>query len=165
VAGNDPWLGRVWKVYAVQGPDGQYLMPANGGSFTLQGMPSGGPAVYYTVNFAPGEMPPCWGPLKLFPRGKSAFAPPSPLLQPWTQPGAGPWETAADAVRNGLNADKARLEGDLCPDGTTRALTLVCVPNSTTAGTPLLVLKLASPMVAGVLKPEDNPTGGGYGDH
>lgn len=164
--GSDPWLGVTWKVYAAQDVDGQYLKP-NGieGTFTLQAVPTTGPAVYYTVAFTAGQMPACWGPLRLFPRGNLPFAPPSPLLQPWTQPGDAPWLTAANAVRQGLNVAMGRLEGDLCPGGNAKALTLVCVPNATTTGTPLLVMKLVSRAAAGQALPEDTPTGGAHGDN
>jgi hypothetical protein len=166
VADSDPWLGVTWKVYLVQGVEGGYLKPdGKQGVFTLTPEPATGPTLYYTANFQDGDMPSCWGPLRLFPRGNLPFAPPTPLLTPWPQSGDAPWVAAADAVRQGLNVSMARLEGDLYPDANARALTLVCVPNATTAGTPLLVLKLVSATSAGQAQPMDNPTGGGSGDN
>jgi hypothetical protein len=166
VVGSDPWLDVAWKVYAVQGVDGQYLKPGGKeGSFTLQAVPAVGPAVYYTPDFISGEMPACWGSLRLFPRGSVPFLPPSPLLLPWTQQGNAPWLAAADEVRNGLNVSMTRLEGDLCPDGNIKALTMVCVPKATTSGTPLLVLKVVSQTAGGQVLPQDTPTGGGHGDN
>jgi hypothetical protein len=165
---DDPWIGTTWKVYAVQGADGCYLKP-NGivGVFTLTAVPGPdvGPAIYYTVDFVDGYMPPCWQGLVLYPRGNLPFEPPSPLLPPWTPSGESAWQEDADAVTQGLNVAMARLEGDLYPETNAKGLTLVCVPNATTTGTPLLVLKLVSAMSDDGKQPMDNPTGGGYGDH
>lgn len=170
MAEKDPWLDVTWKVYAVQGIDGGYLKPTDQeGAFTLTPVPKPevGPAIYYTADFVAGQMPPCWQGLVLYPRGKSLFPPPSPLLQPWTGEGNAPWVAAADAVRQGLNVAMARLEGDLQPESSPKALTLVCVSNATTIGTPLLVLKLvsATSTAGGQAQPMDNPTGGGNGDN
>jgi len=165
---TDPWLGVAWKVYAVQGVDGQHLKPSDKeGTFTLTAVPGPevGPAIYYTVNFLGDNMPACWRGLVLHPRGNLPFSPPSPLLQPWTPGGNAPWVAAADAVRQGLNAAMARLEGDLYPQTNAKALTLVCVSNATTTGMPLLVLRLMSATSTGQAQPMDNPTGGGNGDN
>lgn len=164
---KDPWLGVAWKVYAVQGPGGPELKPSGKeGSFTLSAVPdpTSGQTAYYTVYFASGDMPPGWHGLLLYPRGTVAFAPPSPLLQPWTPPGDAPWLAAADAVRQGLNDTKARLEGVLHPNTNPANLTLVCVPKATTVGTPLLVLKLASAAQSGSIQALDFG-GGGHGDN
>ena len=168
MANSDPWLGVAWQVYAAQGVDGVYLKPADRqGAFTLTAVadPSSGKTAYYTVQFADGDMPACWQGLLLYPRGRQAFDPPAPPLQPWTSSGNAPWLAAADAVRQGLNAAMARLEGDLYPDTNAKALTLVCVSDATTAGTPLLVAKLVGATAAGQVQPRDNPTGGAHGDN
>jgi hypothetical protein len=168
VAGNDPWLANAWKVYAVQGAEGSHLKPAGKeGAFTLTAVadPVSGGTAYYTMNFADGEMPPCWRGLLLYPRGNLRFAPPAPPLHTWTPGGNAPWLAAADAVRQGLNVAMARLEGDLYPDGNGRALTMVCIPNATITGTPLLVLKLVKPTPPGQVVPLDTPVGGGHGDN
>jgi hypothetical protein len=115
--------------------------------------PASGQSTYYTVDFAVGNMPPCWQGLLLYPHGNTQFAPPSPLLQPWTPSGDAAWRAAADAVRQGLNDSMARLEGVLYPDTNAANLTLVCVPNATTAGTPLLVLQLTSAASSGSVVP------------
>ncbi|HEV2700143.1 MAG TPA: hypothetical protein VGV09_00825 [Steroidobacteraceae bacterium] len=168
--GSDPWLGQIWKVYAVQGVDGPYLKPTEKeGTFTLTAVPDPaiGPTNFYTVDFVDGDMPACWRGLLLYPRGNLAFSPPSPLLRPWTPEGNAPWLAAGDAVRNGLSVAMSRLEGDLYPETYAKALTLVCVPNSTTTGTPLLVLKLvgATATSGGQALPRDTPGTGGQGDH
>jgi hypothetical protein len=168
MANSDPWLGINWKVYAVQGPGGDYLKPdGKQGSFTLTAVqdPASGKAAYYTVSFAAGEMPSCWQGLLLYPRGSVQVAPPTPLLQPWTPSGDAPWLAAANAVRQGLNDATARLEGDLNAGANPAALTLVCVPKATTAGTPLLVQKLVPVTAPGKVQPMDDPTGGGHGDN
>ena len=168
MANGDPWLGINWKVYAAQGPGADYLKPdGKQGSFTLTAVPdpASGKTAYYTVNFAPGDMPSCWQGLLLYPRGSVQVAPPTPPLQPWTPSGDAPWLAAANAVRKNLNTATARLEGDLYPGADAAALTLVCVPNATTAGTPLLVQKLARETSPGQVLPMDDPTGGGHGDN
>jgi hypothetical protein len=164
VANNDPWLGTTWKVYAVQGTGGSYLKPSGKqGVFTLSAVQdANGQTAYYTVYFASGDMPPCWQGLELFPHGSVQFPAPSPLLPPWTPSNDSLWLAAANAVRAGMNDSTARLEGTLNPDTNAATLTLVCVPNATTAGTPLLVLKLAA--AAGAAIPFDDP-GTGHGDH
>jgi hypothetical protein len=165
---SDPWLGVTWKVYEVQGVDGPYLKPVGKqGVFTLTPVPdlASGQTAYYTVDFADGEMPACWRGLLLYPRGTLKFAPPTPPLQPWTPSGDAPWLAAADAVRQGLNVAMARLEGDLYPDANPKSLTLVCVSDATTSGTPLLVQKLMSRTSTGHAQPMDSPTGGGHGDN
>jgi hypothetical protein len=165
---SDPWLGVAWKVYAAQGADGPYLKPSDkDGTFTLTAVPGPevGPAIYYKVNFLSDNMPSCWRGLLLYPRGNLPFSPPSPPLEPWTSGNAALWLAAADAVRQGLNVAMARLEGDLYAETNAKALTLVCVPGSTTIGTPLLVAKLMSATSAGGPQPMDTPTGGSYGDH
>jgi hypothetical protein len=167
VADNDPWLGITWKVYVVQGAGGPYLKPSGKeGAFTLNAVPdpASGKTAYYTVNVSGDDMPPCWQGLLLYPYGNMAFPPPVPLLQPWTQSGDAPWLTAANAVRQGLNDSMARLEGLLYPDTTTAKLTLVCVPNATTSGTPLLVLKLTGAAPSGSAQPLEI-SGGGHGDN
>jgi len=166
LAGSDPWLGITWKVYAAQGVDGQYLKPsATEGAFTLTAVADrvSGATAYYTVDFAAGAMPPCWQGLLLYPRGNVEFPPPAPLLAPWTPSNDPTWLAAANAVRQGLNVTMARLEGDLYPD--TKALTMVCVPNSTTSGTPLLVLKLVGATASGQAQAQDDPTGAAHGDN
>jgi len=168
MANSDPWLGITWKVYAVQGTGGAYLKPeGKQGSFTLTAVadPASGKTAYYTVNFSAGDMPSCWQGLLLYPRGSVQVVPPSPPLQPWTPSGDGPWLAAADAVRGGLNAATARLEGDLNCNSNAAALTLICVPNATTTGTPLLVQKLARATSPGTVQPMDDPSGGGHGDN
>ena len=167
MADNDPWLGLNWKVYAVQGAGGPELKPSGKeGSFTLTAVmdPTSGQTAYYTVYFASGDMPPAWQGLLLYPHGNVMFAPPSPLLQPWTPSGDAPWLAAANAVRQGLDDTKARLEGVLHPNTNPANLTLVCVPKATTVGTPLLVLKLASAAQPGSIQPLD-VGGGGHGDN
>jgi hypothetical protein len=166
VADNDPWLGITWKVFAVQGAGGVDLKPSGKqGVFTLTAVPD--PAseqtAYYTVNFTGDNMPACWQGLLLYPQGNIAFPPPVPLLQPWTKSGDGPWLTAANAVRRGMNDSMARLEGVLYPDTNPENLTLVCVPNATTAGTPLLVLTLTVAAPSGSVQPLEI-VGGGHGD-
>lgn len=170
MAGSDPWSGETWKVYAVQGIDGAYLKPSDkDGTFTLTPVPDPaiGPINYYTVDFVDGDMPSCWRGMLLYPRGNIRFPPPSPRLQPWTPEGNAPWVAAGDAVRHGLNVAMGRLEGDLYPEANAKALTLVCVPNATTTGTPLLVLKLVSATASsgGQALPKDGPSSGGQGDH
>jgi hypothetical protein len=164
VADNDPWVRRTWTVYAVQGAGVSQLKPSNKeGSFTLTAVPdpTSGQTAYYAVGFTGDNMPSCWQGLLLYPYGASIFPPPVPLLQPWTQSGDAPWLAAADAVRAGLNDSMARLEGVLNPGSNASNLTLVCVPNATTVGTPLLVLELEGQ--AGSAQPE--LTGGGHGDN
>ena len=167
MANNDPWLGVEWKVYAVQGPGGSELKPANReGVFTLSAVknPDTGQTASYTVDFADGDMPACWQGIVLYPRGSVAFSPPAPLLQPWTPNGDGPWLDAADAVRKGLNDSMARLISVLNPDTNAAMLTLVCVPKATTVGTPLLVMKLQGVAPSGAIQPMDI-SGGGHGDN
>ena len=167
MADNDPWLGITWKVYAVQGAGGPDLKPSGKeGAFTLTAVPApaSGQTACYAVNFSGGNMPPCWQGLLLYPHGNKAFAPPVPLLQPWTPSGDAPWLAAADAVRKGLNDSMACLEGVLNPGTDAANLTLVCVPNATTSGTPLLVLKLTSAAPAVSRQPLEI-TGGGHGDN
>jgi len=167
VAGNDPWLGVAWKVYAVQGAASADLKPADKeGTFTLSPVPDPamGPATYYKVHFNGDDMPKCWDKLVLYPHGTAVFAPPAPPLKPWTQSGDAPWLAAADAVRKGLNDSMARLEGLLYPDTNGANLTLVCVPNATTSGTPLLVMQLVSGGAPGSMQAQ-NVTGGGHGDN
>ncbi len=168
MADGDPWLGTTWKVYAAQGDDGQYLKPEGiEGAFTLTAVPASGQTAYYTVDFAEGAMPGCWRGLLLYPRGNVSVPPPTPLLKPWTPSGDSLWLEAADAVREALNVTTARLEGDLYPEtnANAKALTLVGVPNSTTAGTPLLVVQLVSAAADGPVHAEDDPTGTAHGDH
>jgi hypothetical protein len=165
---SDPWLGVTWKVYEVQGVGGPFLKPAGQqGVFTLIPVadPVSGKTAYYTVDFATGDMPACWQGLLLYPLGNLNFAPPSPLLQPWTPSGDAPWLAAANAVRQGLNIAMARLVGDLYTNGNVNSLTLVCVSNATTSGTPLLVQQLMGPRAPGQGLPMDTPIGGGHGDN
>jgi hypothetical protein len=168
VADVDPWLGVAWKVYAAQGGSGPDLKPSGKeGTFTLRAVldPTSGQAAYYSVAFAVGDMPSCWQGLLLYPHGHVQFAPPLPLLQPWTPSGDGPWLAAADAVRQGLSDAMAHLEGVLYPGTATAAnLTLVCVPKATTVGTPLLVLELTSATSSGSVGPLIN-IGTGHGDN
>jgi hypothetical protein len=167
VADNDPWLGVAWKVYAVQGAGGSDLKPSGKeGAFTLSAVPdpASGKTAYYTVDFEAGDMPTCWQGLLLYPHGKTAFPPPVPLLQPWTQSGDAPWLAAANAVRKGLNDSMARLEGVLYPATNAAVLTLVCVPEATTSDTPLLVLKLTGAPSSGSVQPFEIK-GGGHGDN
>jgi hypothetical protein len=156
VANNDPWLGITWKVYAAQGASGPDLKPSGKeGAFTLSAVPgpAGGATAYYTVNFTVGDMPSCWQGLLLYPQGTVQFPPPVPLLQPWRPSGDAAWLAAAEAVRQGLNASMARLEGVLYPGTNAGDLTLVCVPNATTVGTPLLVLQLTGAASGGSERP------------
>ena len=165
---SDPWSGVAWKVYEVQGVDGPYLKPpGKKGAFTLTAVPdpASGAIAYYTVDFADGDMPPCWRGVLFYPRGDLDFAPPTPPLPTWTASGDAPWLAAANAVRQGLNVAMGRLEGDLYPDPNPKSLTMVCVPDATVSGTPLLVLKLVSPTSAAQAQPMDSPTGGGHGDN
>ena len=167
VADNDPWLGVAWKVYAAQGASGQHLKPSGKeGAFTLSAVPdpTSGQTAYYTVNFTVGDMPPCWQGLLLYPHGNKQFAPPAPLLQPWTPSGDAAWLAAANAVRQGLSDSMARLVGVLDPNTDAFNLTLVCVPNATTVGTPLLVLQLTSATSTGSMVPL-GIIGTGHGDN
>jgi hypothetical protein len=166
VADKDPWLGVDWKVYAVQGAGGPHLKPSGKeGSFTLSTiLDSSTGQTAYMVDFADGDMPPCWRGLLLYARGATTFSPPVPPLLPWTPSGDAPWLAAADAVRAGLNDSMARLTGALTPNRNAALLTLVCVSNATTAGTPLLVLKLTGAAAPGSIQPLD-VSGGGHGDN
>ena len=167
MANNDPWLGVAWKVYAVQGAGGPDLKPAGKeGAFTLSAVPdpASGQTAYYAVNFSGDNMPACWQGLQLYPHGTAMFPPPVPLLQPWTQMGDAPWLAAANAVRKGLNDSMARLKGVLYPTTDATNLTLVCVPNATTSGTPLLVLRLTGAAPSGSPQPLEIK-GGGHGDN
>jgi hypothetical protein len=173
VADTDPWLNRTWKVYAVQGTGGPYLKPSDKeGAFTLSAVPSSvaGQTAYYTVDFVGENMPPCWQGLLLFPHGTTPFPPPVPLLPTWTKSVDAAWLAAANTVRQGLNDSMARLEGVLNPGTDAANLTLVCVSNATTAGMPLLVLKIASaaPVAGAAQTGSVQPAGiggGGHGDN
>jgi hypothetical protein len=167
VADNDPWLGVPWKVYATQGASGPDLKPSGKeGAFTLSAVPdpASGKTAYYVADFAVGAMPPCWQGLLLYPHGDKQFAPPAPLLQPWTPSVDAAWLAAADAVRQGLNDSMARLEGVLYPDTNAANLTLVCVPNATTSAMPLLVLQLTGATSSGAMVPLVG-IGTGHGDN
>lgn len=167
MAANDPWIGRTWKVYAVQGVGGSDLKPSDKeGAFTLSAVsePATGKIKYYTVGFTGDNMPSCWQGLVLYPHGSESFAPPNPLLQPWTPSGDAPWLAAADAVREGLNDSMRRLQGVLNPGTSASNLTVVCVPNATTSATPLLVLELATAASSAEIQPQF-VSGGGHGDN
>lgn len=173
MADTDPWLNRTWKVYAAQGSGSPYLKPSNKeGAFTLSAVPGSvkGQTAYYTVDFVGQNMPSCWQGLLLFPHGSVAFPPPVPLLPTWTPSVDDLWLAAANAVRQGLNDSMARLEGVLNPGANAANLTLACVSDATTAGMPLLVLKIASAAqtagaaAAGAI-PADTIGGGGHGDN
>ncbi len=167
VADNDPWLGRTWKVYAVQGEGGPDLKPSyKEGAFTLSAVPdpATGQIAYYTVGFTGDNMPSCWRGLVLYPHGAELFVPPNPLLQPWTPSGDAPWLDAADAVRDALDDSMARLQGILNPGAGASNLTMVCVPNATTAATPLLVLEVATVDTSASVQPRI-VKGGGHGDN
>lgn len=166
MADNDPWLGVAWKVYAAQGTSPDLKPSGKEGAFTLSAVadPASAQTSYYTVTFAAGDMPPCWQGLLLYPHGNKQFAPPSPLLPPWTPSNDAAWLAAANAVRQGLNDSMARLEGVLYPDSNAFNLTLVCVPNATTSGTPLLVLQLTGATSSGAVVPL-GIIGTGHGDN
>jgi hypothetical protein len=159
VTTSDPWTGTPWKVYG----GGRYHKPTDQvGAFTLSAVPDPvtGVTAYYRVAFADGSMPACWKGCLFYPRGSVAIAPPVPLLPPWSTATEGLWAAAAAATLQQLNVSMARLEADLYPGSSAKALTLVRVDNASTDGSPLLAMQLKSAPQGGV-QPQDDGTGNG----